>query len=390
MPVYKDNAVNRRLGRVGKEYGKIDRSKPPPPPPGPPPKKKKKFQKPPPPPPGPPPKKKKKFQKPPPKPPRGVPRKKKKPQMKKVMPQKAVKIPPKKREVKVPIRKVVPKTELDKRTGLTKAEANKLSTLQLFGMMPQEIRRQILNPKKTGVKVGDAYASMLKGKTVELKAKGYSGNSPFIYEGRKKKDNKLQFRFSNTHGDDNITNYDGKPQKNYYTPAKFDQMLKKGLVITTHQPHYKGDSTDDKFRIHHLNASSMSDANWEFSSNLAQYIGYYLNNNTKEHNKAYEAHENDKDYVITLKIPIKNSLGVGRKDLVFTIKDLTVNYSHADALGRRRRPYFDTNELKKKGKINETDLPLDGAVIIFPTEANNDVKTLGKGVELTTMKKIIP
>ncbi len=40
MPVYKDNAANRKLGRVGKEYGKIDRSKPPPPPPGAPPKKK--------------------------------------------------------------------------------------------------------------------------------------------------------------------------------------------------------------------------------------------------------------------------------------------------------------------------------------------------------------
>ncbi len=83
MPVYKDNAVNRRLGRVGKEYGKIDRSKPPPPPPGPPPKKKKKSQKPPPPPPGPPPKKKKKYQKPPPPPPGPPPKKKQEKKIKK-------------------------------------------------------------------------------------------------------------------------------------------------------------------------------------------------------------------------------------------------------------------------------------------------------------------
>tara|TARA_R110001632_G_scaffold71679_2_gene166176 strand:- start:39 stop:1124 length:1086 start_codon:yes stop_codon:yes gene_type:complete len=138
MPVYKDNAVNRRLNRVGKEYGKIDRSKPPPPPPGPPPKKKRKSQKPPPPPPGPPPKKKqekkiKKKHKNTPQYQRLLDRSKarkakkkpgkdafeglndsdfddimpKKPTPPKKKPQKAVKILPKKRQVNVPIRKVV-------------------------------------------------------------------------------------------------------------------------------------------------------------------------------------------------------------------------------------------------------------------------------------------
>jgi hypothetical protein len=47
------------------------------------------------------------------------------------------------------------KTELEKRTGLTKAEANKLSPTELFGMLPPEIRRMILDPKITGVKVGN-------------------------------------------------------------------------------------------------------------------------------------------------------------------------------------------------------------------------------------------
>ena len=46
------------------------------------------------------------------------------------------------------------KTELAK-TGLTRAEANKLSPTELFGMLPVELRRIILDPKQTGVKVGN-------------------------------------------------------------------------------------------------------------------------------------------------------------------------------------------------------------------------------------------
>ncbi len=46
------------------------------------------------------------------------------------------------------------KTELAK-TGLTRAQANKLSPTELFGMLPPEIRRMILDPKQTGIKVGN-------------------------------------------------------------------------------------------------------------------------------------------------------------------------------------------------------------------------------------------
>ena len=60
---------------------------------------------------------------------------------------------PKKKIPKAAIAKA--KTELEKRTGLTKAQANKLSPTELFGMLPPEIRRMILDPKITGVKVGN-------------------------------------------------------------------------------------------------------------------------------------------------------------------------------------------------------------------------------------------
>ena len=39
--------------------------------------------------------------------------------------------------------------------GLTKEEANKMDPAKLFGMLPTELRKNILKPKVTGVKVGD-------------------------------------------------------------------------------------------------------------------------------------------------------------------------------------------------------------------------------------------
>ena len=50
--------------------------------------------------------------------------------------------------------KNIPASELKKFTGLSKEEANKLNPLQLFGKLPAELRKTILQPKTTGVKVG--------------------------------------------------------------------------------------------------------------------------------------------------------------------------------------------------------------------------------------------
>ena len=47
-------------------------------------------------------------------------------------------------------------------TGLSKAEMNKLSVLELFGKLPTELRKKIVNPKETGVKVGVRAVSSFK------------------------------------------------------------------------------------------------------------------------------------------------------------------------------------------------------------------------------------
>ena len=47
-----------------------------------------------------------------------------------------------------------PKTEIEKFTGLNKEKANELEVLALFGMLPPELRKNILTPSNTGTKVG--------------------------------------------------------------------------------------------------------------------------------------------------------------------------------------------------------------------------------------------
>lgn len=73
---------------------------------------------------------------------------------------------PKKLKI-VESKKVEPKTKLPKKlkikeprtigkdlTGLSKSQMNKLSPLELMGKLPVELRKNVLAPKKTGVKVG--------------------------------------------------------------------------------------------------------------------------------------------------------------------------------------------------------------------------------------------
>lgn len=56
---------------------------------------------------------------------------------------------------KLPPKKVII-SELQKYTDLTKTEANKLPPLELFGMLPVDLRKTILTPKDTGTQVGVA------------------------------------------------------------------------------------------------------------------------------------------------------------------------------------------------------------------------------------------
>ncbi len=70
-------------------------------------------------------------------------------------------VKPKKKVKKLVVRnKLPPKkeivSELQKHTDLTKTEANKLPALELFGMLPVELRKSILTPSDTGTQVGVA------------------------------------------------------------------------------------------------------------------------------------------------------------------------------------------------------------------------------------------
>ena len=52
------------------------------------------------------------------------------------------------------VQRIKPKpSELRRFTGVSKEQANKMDTAELFGKLPSELRLKILNPKETGVKV---------------------------------------------------------------------------------------------------------------------------------------------------------------------------------------------------------------------------------------------
>lgn len=78
-----------------------------------------------------------------------VVKKEEKPKPKKKMKFKVVK----KKEPSKP-KKPDPEKEIKRVAGVTKAQANKMDPAKLFGRLPVELRKKVLNPKETGVKVG--------------------------------------------------------------------------------------------------------------------------------------------------------------------------------------------------------------------------------------------
>lgn len=57
---------------------------------------------------------------------------------------------PKKKKVKFNVKKP---SELKRVAGVSREQANKMDTAELFGKLPTELRLKILNPKETGIKV---------------------------------------------------------------------------------------------------------------------------------------------------------------------------------------------------------------------------------------------
>ena len=64
--------------------------------------------------------------------------------------------PKKKMKFKVVKKKPDPEKEIKRVAGVTKAQANKMDPAELFGKLPVELRKKVLNPKETGVKVASS------------------------------------------------------------------------------------------------------------------------------------------------------------------------------------------------------------------------------------------
>jgi len=104
--------------------------------------------------------------------------------------------------------------ELKAITGLTKKQANAMSPLELFGMLPKELATNIvLNPKATGVKVGSKKPALIKGRDAtkilsspngkyfedELKklptGEGFSGGKKYFVDEIRKWEKKTEIKY---------------------------------------------------------------------------------------------------------------------------------------------------------------------------------------------------
>ena len=81
---------------------------------------------------------------------------------------KVVTMPKKKKKIVVK-KKEEPKPSIGKKlTGLSKEEMNKLSPLELFGMLPVSVAKKVLTPKVTGVKVGKSKISNITEEDLQI------------------------------------------------------------------------------------------------------------------------------------------------------------------------------------------------------------------------------
>jgi len=141
--------------------------------------------------------------------------------------------------------------------GLTKKEMNAMPPEQLFGLLPALAKLNILDPKTTGIKVGDSLKSKFNGKLLELNPYAYksiTGQVYYRYEGRRKRDNKAIFALVNRFND-LIPNSKGKPDRKYFTMEELDKQFNgkaKGYSnarVVPIKQHYRGDEDDEDFRI---------------------------------------------------------------------------------------------------------------------------------------------
>lgn len=169
-----------------------------------------------------------------------------------------------------------PKAKTPSPKPLTKKELNAMNPLELFGKLPTLAKLNILDPKTTGILVGDKLKSMFKDKLFELSPyvyKNITGDVYYRYEGRRKRDNKAIFMLVNKYNDIE-PNDKGKPIRKYFTMEEFDKQLKgraKGYSnarIVNIQPHYRADEDDENFD--ELLVKELRDFN--------RVAGYYLTN----------------------------------------------------------------------------------------------------------------
>lgn len=138
-------------------------------------------------------------------------------------------------------------------TGKTSAQLNQLDPAALFGLLPTNLRLQILDPKQTGVKVASPFNN-LEGQLYVRKTKGsLRRREGFVfYKIVSQQGDTLTLQESNSFGDlgkDVVFTHSGKQKRYKLQKAQLIERIeaKEGMLVAPLK-HFQGDSSENKTR----------------------------------------------------------------------------------------------------------------------------------------------
>ena len=313
-----------------------------------------------------------------------------------------------------PEQKPKPVSELQRVAGLTKEQANKMNPAELFGKLPVELRKMVLDPKQTGVKIGAKYPI---GTLIEenFYVYNYYTQTAYIKIIKMSKDDKYVTVASNEFGDilkdEGYKTKTGRIKETKYSEEQITNMISlekntnKKLAsakIVSPRTHFQSDATDDNFdhkkfgnRIGFDEADVYQDIGHVFQRVLEnwlvskpKFINFLKNNEDKRIQKKYDV--GFKLYTKEGIVDIKGTFAVdniwynAHHDVVnlfndnegmqgFTIGGSGLKFENEDEDFKKMERLYDTT---KGDKINKGYGP--GLEIIYPTREYIKGKSLGK------------
>jgi hypothetical protein len=291
-------------------------------------------------------------------------------------------------------------------TGLTKAEMLKLDPAELFGKLPTLAKLNILDPKTTGIKVGEKsyVGDLFRGDYFVYK----SITQPTFYlaQGRKKNGDYI-FVKANKYGDideDAAKTKTGKIKTYIVKSEVLKKVLKGGLSKEEHKKIFKGNSGPlrsyvlsfklvGKMKHYHADGEDKM-FNKEYTGGTLANKGLtrYLENYFRE-TKGKSFFSKARNVNIELTFPFAGFKGKNGQPFALPIKMRVKMYVYGGEDGQ----YIQANEVELKDSAYNATFEKwfygkhpqgDSMYFVYPTPENPMSKKLSEGIEYATRKQL--